>query len=122
MSIRLYQLGMAQLQLAEKSGQRNQYLDAGLSFSRSVIYFTTSSICGPCLVELGYIHQKIDRQDLALKLWDKARLQVDETRDPKVFERLEKLIDQASGNPQKLSAEPSSQNPPQEETTPPAAR
>lgn len=96
MSMRLYQLGLAQLQLAEKSGNEDEYKDAGLSLSRSLIYFPTSSVSGPCLVELGYIHTKIGRTDLALKLWDKARLQVDETQDPAVFARLEKLIAGAS--------------------------
>lgn len=98
MSMRLYQLGIAQLQLAEKTGREDDYKDAGLSLSRSVIYFPSSSIAGPGLVELGYIHTKIGRTDLALKLWDKARLQVDETQDPDVFSRLEKLIAQATSS------------------------
>lgn len=106
MSMRLYQLGIAQLQLAEKSGSEDDFKDAGLSLSRSVIYFPTSSVSGPCLVELGYIHQKIGRTDLALKLWDKARLQVDEAQDPAVFERLEKLIVGASGTPAPEPATP----------------
>lgn len=98
MSMRLYQLGIAQLQLAEKSGSEDAYKDAGLSLARSIIYFPSSSIVGPSLVELGFIHQKIGRTDLALKLWDKARLQVDETQDPEVYARLQQLITAASSN------------------------
>lgn len=92
LSMRLYQQGLALLQIAEKSGDENTYKDAGLSFSRSIFYFPTSAVAGPGLVELAYIHTKINRPDLALKLLDKARLQVDETQDPEIHARMEKII------------------------------
>jgi len=92
LSMRLYQQGIALLQIAEKTGDEATYKEAGISLSRSVIYFPTSGVAGPGLVELAYIHQKINRPDLAKRLLDKARLQVDETQDPQVFSRMEKII------------------------------
>lgn len=91
MSMRLYQLGMAQLQLAKASGSEDAYKDAGLSFARSLIYFPSGANAGANMVELAAIHQKINRPDLALKLLEKARLQVDQELDPALYERMENL-------------------------------
>lgn len=94
MSMRLYQLGMAQLQLAKASGSQDAYKDAGLSFARSLIYFPSGATSGANLVELAQVHVQIGRPDLAIKLLEKARLQVDEQNDPALYERMETLVAQ----------------------------
>lgn len=92
LSMRLYQKGLAQLGIADKSNDTKLYKDAGLTFARVVTYFGNrrSTYEGPALVELGYVHLKINRTDVAAKLFDRAiNLVADD--DAQVMERLEKL-------------------------------
>lgn len=92
LGMRLYQKGLAQLALADKTNDEKRYKDAGLSFARVVTYYGNrkSNYEGPALVELGYVHLKINRRDIALKMFDRAINYVTE-EDPAVFERLESL-------------------------------
>ena len=92
MAMRLYQRGLAQLQLALPSDDRRLYLDAGLSFMRVAVYFPKSSYAGPALVEAGVVHEKIGRHKLAVKLWRKAHVEIDPDTDPAVAERLVKML------------------------------
>ena len=92
MAMRLYQQGLAQLHLAEQSEDKQLYLDAGLSFMRVAIHFSKSSYTGPALVEAGVVHERIERHELAMKLWRKAQIEVDPETDPAVAARLETMI------------------------------
>ena len=92
MAMRLYQRGLAQLHLAERSDDRRLYLDAGLSFMRVAAYFPRSSYAGPALVEAGVVHEKIGRHKLAVKLWRKAHVEIDPETDPAVARRLETML------------------------------
>lgn len=92
MSEKLYLHGMALVGLADQTGDEKLYKDAGLSFMRVVVHFgERTRLLGPALVEAGYVHQKIGREDLAQKLFEKARLQIDEADEPAYFARLQKL-------------------------------
>jgi tetratricopeptide (TPR) repeat protein len=86
-SRQLYLRGIAQLARAEQTGQREQYLDAGLSFMAVEIYFghRAGTFVGPSLVEAGYVHEKINRSDKATELYDQARQLLDESDDPVYF-------------------------------------
>lgn len=92
MAMRLYQQGLAQLYLAERSKDRQLYLHAGLSFMRVAIHFSKSSYTGPALVEAGVVHERIEQHELAMKLWRKAQIEVDPETDPAVAARLETMI------------------------------
>ena len=92
MAMRLYQHGLAQLHLAERSKDRQLYLDAGLNFMRVAIHFSKSSYIGPALVEAGVVHERIGRHELAMKLWRKAQIEVDPETDPAIAARLETMI------------------------------
>lgn len=91
MAMRLYQLGVAQLNLALPSNNKQQLLDAGLSFMRSIIYFSKSRYKGPAMIEAGLIHQKIDRPKIAAELWRKARIEIDAEEEPELIQRLDEL-------------------------------
>lgn len=93
-SAELFLRGMAQLSLAEQAQEESLYLDAGLSLMRVVVHFPDSIAVGPALVEVGYIHHVIDRDDLATQLYDMAQIQIDEEADPEYHARLLELIDQ----------------------------
>jgi hypothetical protein len=101
MAMRLYQLGVAQLQLAiaqqQRDGElsessRTMYLDAGLSLMYVPIYFPRSPYKGPALMEAGLVHQKIGREDVAMSLWAKAQVEIDPQTDPQLSERLNRLM------------------------------
>ena len=92
MAMRLYQHGLAQLYLAERSKDRQLYMAAGLSFMRVAIHFSKSSYTGPALVEAGVVHERIGRHELAMKLWRKAQIEVDPETDPAVAKRLETML------------------------------
>lgn len=95
-SKRLYQLGMADLHMAEKAtgtDKEKLYKNAGLSFMRVVIYYPRStSWVGPALIEAGYVHQKIGRKDLAKKLYNEADNFLDPDEEPELAERRTKLV------------------------------
>ena len=103
MYLRIYQRGLAQLNLAlARSDDKALIKDAGLSFMRVVIHAPKSVYVGPCLMEAGLVHQKIGRLDIAQRLYDKAALLIDSDADPDMAQRLAKLqagIKGAAENP-----------------------
>lgn len=94
MARRLYQRGVAQLALAEQKNDQALLKDAGLSFMRVCIYFPKSPWVGQSLLEAGVVHMKINRPDIARKLFKNASGHITEDEDPKAFARLEALIKQ----------------------------
>lgn len=90
---RLYQRGMAQLALADRTGDPERYKSAGLDFMRVIIYRPRSvKVVGAALMEAGYVHQKIGRVDLARKLFDRAKLYIEEGDQSELARRLMALI------------------------------
>lgn len=91
----LYQKAAAQLAQAEAandpSGRETQLKTAGLNFMRVVVYFPRSRYVGPALVEAGYVHARIGRPDVAVRLYERAALRIDEERDPAYHQRLTEL-------------------------------
>lgn len=92
MALRLYQRGLARFYLAEKSGDTDVYKDAGVDFMRVAIYFPRSLYKGASLLEAGAVHDKIGRRDIAMQLWQKARVEIDPESEPQLVARLEKLM------------------------------
>ena len=96
MARRLYQRGVAQLMVAEPTGDAAGYKSAGLDFMRVVIYFPkSSSYVGASLLEAGYVHMKIGRQDLAAALFERATTYLTED-EPELAQRLTELQEQLS--------------------------
>lgn len=96
MSRLLYKRGLAQLGLAEKSGDLKMYKTAGISFLRVVIYYPRSTTWrGPSWMEAGYVHQKIGRHDIANRLFDTASNDIDAAEEPALAKRLEQLQSQS---------------------------
>ncbi len=91
MAMRLYQLGVAQLNVALVDDDRDLMLSAGLSFMRVAVYFPKSRYKGPALIEAGLVHEKIDRPELAADLWRKARIEIDADEEPQLIRRIDKL-------------------------------
>lgn len=87
----LYLKGVGHLGKAEQTGDRRDYLDAGLALMRVVIYFPQSRQVGPALVEAGYVHEKIGRPDIARELYDTAAIKLDDEEDPGYYERYTRL-------------------------------
>ena len=88
----LYLKGMAQLALAEQGSDPDGYKSAGLSFMRVVTYYPRSAVAGPAWLEAGYVHQKIERTDLAAKLYRRAQPLIHEDEDPAYFMRMNELM------------------------------
>ncbi len=91
-SSELYLKGMIQLTIAEQTNDADGYKSAGLSFMRVVTYFPRSAVAGPAWLEAGYVHEKIGRPDIALKLYRRAQPLIDEKEDPACYRRLTKLL------------------------------
>ena len=91
LSKNLYLKGMGHLGKAEQTGDRRDYLDAGLAMMRVVIYFPLSQQVGPALVEAGYVHEKLDRPDIARELYDTAAIKLDDEEDPDYYQRYTRL-------------------------------
>lgn len=91
LDVRLYQLGLAQLHEGLASREENLLKEAGISFMRIVVFHKTSRLLGPALVELGLVHYKIGRPDLAGALYTRANRQVFQATDPQMRARLERL-------------------------------
>jgi hypothetical protein len=92
MAMRLYQLGIAQLNLAlADHDNQDQMLSAGLSLMRSIIYFPKSRYKGPAMIEAGLVHQKIGQLKIATELWRKARIEIDSETEPQLIARLDQL-------------------------------
>ncbi|MEX0655108.1 MAG: hypothetical protein WD534_04005 [Phycisphaeraceae bacterium] len=94
LSLRLYQHGMACLGMAEETGDEADYLSAGISFMRVLVYFPRSRWAGYAEVELAHVHARIGRHDIARRLYDRARPAIDEDRDPAYHARLMRLLDE----------------------------
>ena len=91
-SSELYLKGMIQLAIADQSADMDGYKSAGLSFMRVVTYFPRSAVAGPAWLEAGYVHEKIGRDDIALKLYRRAQPLIDEKEDPACYRRLTELL------------------------------
>lgn len=87
----LYLLGVAQLALAEQGGGEDVYLDAGLSFMRSAIYFPRGRYTGFALAEAGRVHAAIGRTEKAAELYRRAALLIDDQVEPAYAQRLAEL-------------------------------
>lgn len=94
LSLRLYQHGMGHLGLAEETGDEDHYKSAGLSFMRVLTYFSRSRFAPYAELELGYIHARIGRDDIARRLLSRVRPAIDREQDPQYHERLMTLIDE----------------------------
>ncbi len=90
---KLYLKGMAQLALAERGDDQDMYKSAGLSFMRVVVYFPRSAVAGPAMLEAGYVHERIGRADIAVRLYQRARPLINKGEDPVYYQRLMKRID-----------------------------
>jgi tetratricopeptide (TPR) repeat protein len=91
MSRDLYLHGLAQLGLAETSGDADAYKDAGLSFMRVVTYFPRSSYAAPAWLEVGYVHQQIGRPQIAARLYARAAAMLDPETQPALARRAQTL-------------------------------
>jgi tetratricopeptide (TPR) repeat protein len=91
MSRNLYLRGMAQLGLAELSGEAAHYKDAGLSFMRVLVHFPRSPWVGYARGELGYVHAVIGRPERARSLYATARIEIGEDEDPNYYHRISDL-------------------------------
>jgi len=96
LAVDLYLLGIAQLYEADRTGDANGYLDAGLAFMRVVVYFPRSdfagrNLVGGSLLELAYIHDKLGRGEKAVELYARAAARLDAASDPNLHQRLERL-------------------------------
>ena len=67
---KLFILGRIQLAQADASGDRDAYLDAGLSFMRVIVHYERldSPLVAPAKLEVAYIHRQIDRVDIYDKM------------------------------------------------------
>ncbi len=79
---RLFLLGVAQRGVADRSGLERDYMDTALSFMRVAIYFPSSNLSAPALLEAGDAHRKAGLEDRAAKLTDEGRAQLDEEAEP----------------------------------------
>jgi len=107
-AMRLYQMGVAQLNLGLANNNEKLLKDAGLSFMRVIVYFSKSSYKGPALLEVGLVHEKIGQHDKAVELWRKARVEIDPEEDPTLTKRLNDLMGLDGEEP---AAEPAAAEP-----------
>ena len=88
----LYQRGVARLGMAGQRDDADLYRSAGLDFMRVVFYRPkATTYVGASLMEAGYVHHKIGRDDLARGLFDRARLSIRAKEQPELTERLNSL-------------------------------
>jgi len=96
----LYQLGMAQLGLAQASGDPEDYKTAALSFMRVVIHFErTSRLSSYCLAEAAYCHALFGRHDIARELIEQASNAITEDEDANYARRIEMISQRIADNP-----------------------
>ncbi|MCE9590288.1 MAG: hypothetical protein K8S99_07170 [Planctomycetes bacterium] len=110
LGMRLFQRGLAELNIADKSRSPDGYKDAGLSFMSVVVYFPNSSYVGPSLVEAAYIHHKLGDNETASKLLTKAALMIDDDQEPAYTKRIEAVRKMLAAPTETSAAEP---NPPE---------
>lgn len=95
---KLYVLGRAQLEVAEKTGEIDDYADAGLTMMRLYVHFgppagQSHKLALPAQLELAYIHKKIGREDLYGTLLDRsAIISVDVENYPEYRNRYYQII------------------------------
>lgn len=89
--LRLYQRGIAQLALTQQANDLRLYKTAGLDFMRVLIHYPHSAYRGPALIEAGFIHQRLNRPEIAGRLFEQARLFIDDAAEPELAERLRQL-------------------------------
>lgn len=94
MAQNLYQKGVAQMYLAEKSNDTKMFKNAGLSFARVLAYYDKSSYAGPAALELAYVSMKIGDQKMAARQLQRAQNNMDEESEPELWGRLETLMAQ----------------------------
>ncbi|MEM6553653.1 MAG: hypothetical protein AAF750_16165 [Planctomycetota bacterium] len=89
----LYLLGRAQLAKADASGNPDDYKTAGLTFMRVIAHYNRlrNGIVGASLAEVGYIHIKLDKPDIAQTLFQAATPLLAEDEEPAYFNRLSEL-------------------------------
>jgi len=84
---KLYILGRLQLAQADASGDRDAYLDAGLSFMRIIVHYERldSPLVAPAKLEVAYIHREIGRHDLYDNLLFNSNLSLLFDNDPDTY-------------------------------------
>ncbi|XAL98650.1 hypothetical protein OT109_13805 [Phycisphaeraceae bacterium D3-23] len=84
---KLFILGRAQLALADASEDRDDYLDAGLTFMRIVVHYENlgTPLLAPSRLELAYLHRVIGREDLYDKLLNQSDLFLSFADDPETY-------------------------------------
>ncbi len=84
---KLFILGRAQLAIAEETGERDDYLDAGLTFMRLVVHYKpgTTSLIAPARLEVALVHRAIGREDLYQKLLFDDGLSLSFADDPETY-------------------------------------
>ncbi|MEM6392029.1 MAG: hypothetical protein AAF797_04590 [Planctomycetota bacterium] len=89
----LYLLGRAQLAKADASGNPDDYKAAGLTFMRVVAHYNRlrNGIVGASMAEVGYIHLKLGKPDIAQTLFQAATPLLAEDEEPAYFNRLAEL-------------------------------
>ncbi|MEM1211317.1 MAG: hypothetical protein AAGI68_03370 [Planctomycetota bacterium] len=92
----LYLLGRAQLAKADATGNPDDYKTAGLTLMRVVAHYNRlrNGIVGASLTEVGYIHLKLDKPEIAQTLFKAATPLLPEDEEPAYFNRLAELRSQ----------------------------
>ncbi|MEM9415235.1 MAG: hypothetical protein AAGA29_07150 [Planctomycetota bacterium] len=98
---KLFVLGRAQLALADASGDRDDYLDAGLTFARIIVHFENlgTPLLAPARLELAYLHRVIGREDLYDKLLFESNLSLSFADDPETYPQYYQRYYQILGEP-----------------------
>lgn len=95
---KLFIQGLAQIMLADQSGDTDQYRDAGLTFMRIVIHFDRAGqahpLVAPAKLEVAYIHRQIGRTDIYKKLVEQVLVTLD---DDEAYPYYRKRYDQVLG-------------------------
>jgi hypothetical protein len=84
---KLFILGRAQLAIAEATGERDDYLDAGLTFMRLIVHYKpgTTTLIAPARLEVALVHRAIGREDLYEKLLFDDGLSLSFADDPETY-------------------------------------
>lgn len=98
---KLFVLARAQLAIADASGERDDYLDAGLTFARIVFHYENlgTPLLAPSRLELAYVHRLIGREDLYDKLLNQSDLFLSFADDPETYPQYYQRYYQIIGEP-----------------------
>ncbi|MEM8781429.1 MAG: hypothetical protein AAGE65_01115 [Planctomycetota bacterium] len=89
---RTFVRAVAMLKLAEASGDRDAYLDAGLEFMRVVVMSRAGgAYLGPALLETAVVHRAVGADEIADALFEQASSLIDEQDEPDYFNRYAEL-------------------------------